>query len=147
MSSRIVLLGLLLLISTSLFAQDREYFIASPERNLPFSSGVLVGDTLYIAGHLGLDPQTGRPPSDAAEEARLVMDAIKKVVENFGMTMDDIVMIEVHCTDLDLYGTFNKVYRTYFEDEFPARAFLGSAMLLRDARFEVLGIAVKNKLP
>ena len=81
MPLRIVLLGLLLLISTSALAQDRKYFVASPERNLPFSSGVLVGDTLYIAGHLGLDAQTGKPPSDAAEEARLVMDAIKKVVE------------------------------------------------------------------
>lgn len=145
MPSRIALLALLFLISTSVLAQDREYFVASPQSNLPFSSGVLVGDTLYIAGHLGLDPQTGMPPSDAAEEARLVMDAIKKVVENFGMTMDDIVMIEVHCTDLDLYGTFNNVYRTYFNSAFPARAFLGSAMLLRDARFEVLGIAVKKK--
>ncbi|UCH47878.1 MAG: RidA family protein [Betaproteobacteria bacterium] len=147
MPSRFALLALLVLISTSLLAQEREYYVASPHRNLPFSSGVLVGDTLYIAGHLGLDPQTGKPPSDAEVEARLVMDAIKKVVEKFDMTMDDIVMIEVHCTDLDLYGTFNKVYRTYFQGAFPARAFLGSAMLLRDARFEVLGIAVKKKLP
>jgi 2-iminobutanoate/2-iminopropanoate deaminase len=145
MPSRIVLLGLLLLISTSLLAQDRRYFVTSPQRNLPFSNGVLVGDTLYIAGHLGLDPQTGKPPSDAAEEVRLVMNAVKKVVEDGGMTMDDIVMIEVHCTDLDLYDTFNKVYRTYFHDAFPARAFLGSAKLLRDARFEVLGIAVKKE--
>ena len=145
MPSRIALLGLLLLISTSLLAQDRRYIVTSPQSNLPFSNGVLVGDTLYIAGHLGLDPRTGKPPSDAAEEARLVMDAIKKVVEDGGMTMDDIVMIEVHCTDLNLYGTFNDVYRTYFKDAFPARAFLGSAKLLRDARFEVLGIAVKKK--
>ena len=145
MFSRITLLTLLCLISTSVLAQDREYFVASPELNLPFSSGVLVGDTLYIAGHLGLDPQTRKPPPDAEVEARLVMDAIKKVVEKFDMTMDDIVMIEVHCTDLDLYGTFNAVYRTYFKEGFPARAFLGSPMLLRDARFEVLGIAVKRK--
>ena len=74
-----------------------------------------------------------------------MMDAIRKVVEDAGMTMADIVMIQVHCTDLSLYGTFNKVYRTYFRDAFPARAFLGSDKLLRDARFEVLGIAVKSK--
>jgi 2-iminobutanoate/2-iminopropanoate deaminase len=105
----------------------------------------LVGDTLYIAGHLGFDLQSGKPPSDAEEEARLVMEAVKKTVEDGGMTMADIVMIQVHCTDVSLYSTFNKVYRTYFQDAFPARAFLGSGKLLRDARFEVLGIAVKRK--
>jgi 2-iminobutanoate/2-iminopropanoate deaminase len=145
MPSRIALLALLLLISTSLLAQDRMYLVAAVPNNLPFSHGVLVADTLYIAGHLGLDPQTGKPPSDAEEEARLVMDAIKETVEDAGMTMDDIVMIQVHCSDLSLYGTFNKVYRTYFKDAFPARAFLGAGKLLRDARFEVLGIAVKRK--
>ena len=87
MPSRIALFALLLLISTHLLAQDREYIVASPQRNLPFSNGVLVGDTLYIAGHLGLDPQSGKPPSDAAAEARLVMDAVKKTVEDGGMTM------------------------------------------------------------
>jgi 2-iminobutanoate/2-iminopropanoate deaminase len=142
---RIVLLALLLLMSTSLQAGDRKYIVASPQSNLPFSNGVLVGDTLYIAGHLGLEPQSGKPPADAEEEARLVLDAVKKTVEDGGMTMADIVMIQVHCPDLSLYSTFNKVYRTYFQEAFPARAFLGSGKLLRDARFEVLGIAVRRK--
>ena len=145
MPSRIALLAILLLVSTSLLAQDRKYIVASPQSDLPFSNGVLVGETLYIAGHLGLDPQTGKPPPDAAEEAKLVIDAVKKTVENAGMTMADVAMIQVHCPDLSLYATFNKVYRTYFQDGFPARAFLGSGKLLRDARFEVLGIAVKRK--
>lgn len=145
MPSRIALLLMLLLVSTSLIAQDRRYIVASPQSNLPFSNGVLVGDTLYIAGHLGLDPQTGKPPADPEEEARLVMDAVRKTVEDAGMTMADVAMIQVHCPDLALYATFNKVYRTYFQDGFPARAFIGSGKLLRDARFEVLGIAVRGK--
>lgn len=145
MPSRIALLLMLLLVSTSLLAQDRRYIVASPQSNLPFSNGVLVGDTLYIAGHLGLDPQTGKPPADPEEEARLVMDAVRKTVEDAGMTMADVAMIQVHCPDLALYATFNKVYRTYFQDGFPARAFIGSGKLLRDARFEVLGIAVRGK--
>lgn len=142
---RIALPALLLLITTSLQAEDRKYIVASPQSNLPFSNGVMVGDTLYIAGHLGLEPQSGKPPANADEEAKLVMDAVKKTVEDAGMTMADIVMIQVHCPDLSLYSTFNKVYRTYFQDTFPARAFLGSGKLLRDARFEVLGVAVRRK--
>jgi 2-iminobutanoate/2-iminopropanoate deaminase len=139
------LAALTLFLCTSIaFAADRKYIGADSPDNLPFSEGVLVGDTLYIAGHLGLDPKTQKPPADAELEAKLVMDAIKQTVEAAGMKMDDIVSIQVHCPDLSLYNTFNKVYRSYFSGKFPARAFLGSGKLLRDAHFEVLGIAVKR---
>jgi len=58
--------------------------------------------------------------------------------------MDDLVSVEVHCSDVSLYETFNKVYVTYFHGEYPARAFLGAGKLLRGARYEVLGTAVKR---
>jgi 2-iminobutanoate/2-iminopropanoate deaminase len=83
--------------------------------------------------------------TDPEAETKLVMDAIKKTVESAGMTMDDVVSIQVHCTNLALYDTFNKVYKTYFKNGYPARAFLGASSLLRNAHFEVLGIAVKKK--
>ena len=86
----------------------------------------------------------GKVPASAEVEAKLVMDAFKKTVETTGMTMDDVVSIQVHCSDLSLFDTFNKVYRTYFHGAFPARAFLGSNKLLLDGHFEVLGIAVKK---
>jgi len=112
--------------------------------DLPFSDAVLAGNTLYIAGHIGLDPKTGQPPASAEEEAKLAMDAIQQTLAAAGMTMDDLVSVQVHCSDLGLYDTFNKVYGGYFHGEYPARAFLGAAKLLRGARFEVLGTAVKQ---
>jgi len=111
---------------------------------LPFSDAVLVSNTLFIAGHIGLDPKTGMAPADAEEEARLVMDGIKKTVETAGLSMDDIVSMQIFCTDLKYYDTFNGVYKTYFHDNFPARAFVGTDKLLRNGKFEVLGIAVKR---
>jgi reactive intermediate/imine deaminase len=111
---------------------------------LPFSEGVLVGNTLYIAGHIGLDAKTGAPPASPEDEARLAMDGIKQTVESAGMTMDDVVSIQVFCTDLKLYETFNAVYKTYFHGDYPARAFVGASNLLRGGRYEVLGIAVKR---
>ena len=110
----------------------------------PCSDAVLVGKTLYLAGRIGLDPTTNKPPADAATEARNVMDQIKGVLAQEGMTMDDLVTVQVFCTDLSLYGTFNDVYRTYFTKGFPARAFLGIGSLLAGGRFEVQGIAVKQ---
>ena|ERR1700704_393061 len=111
--------------------------------NLPFSDAVWHGDTLYVCGHIGLDPKTGRPPEAVEEEARLVMDGLKRTLEAAGLTMDDLLSVQIFCSDLSQFEKFNAVYRTYFKGDFPARAFLGSGKLLFDARFEVQGIAGK----
>lgn len=109
----------------------------------PFSDAVRLGDTLYVAGHLGIDPKTGMAASDPAEEARLVMDAVKGTLGRAGFTMDELVSVTVYCTDLALYDTFNGIYGGYFHGPHPARAFIGVAKLVRGARFEVQGMAVK----
>lgn len=124
---------------------DRRHIVTAPSpTGAPFSNGVLVGGTLYIAGTLGTDPATGNAATDPKTEAVLMMDAVKKTVEAAGMTMDDIVSMQVFCTDLTLYDTFNGVYRGYFKHGFPARAFIGTNALVRGAHFEVLGVAVRH---
>jgi 2-iminobutanoate/2-iminopropanoate deaminase len=110
----------------------------------PFSEAVWAGNTLYMSGHIGLDERTGKPPESPAEEARLVMESLQRTMEAAGLTMADLVYVQVFCSDVSLFAEFNAVYRTFFGDEFPARAFLGSGDLLFDARFEVQGIAVRR---
>ena len=144
MNYRHAAIAFLLFISTLSMTEDRKHIVDDPQSTLPFSEGVLVGDTLYIAGHIGFEPKSGKVPASVEDEARNVMNAIKKTVEDAGMTMDDLVIVQVSCPDLSLYDTFNKVYRTYFRAPYPARAFLGSGKLLRAAHFEVLGIAVRR---
>lgn len=112
--------------------------------SLPFSDAVQVGNTLYLAGKIGIDPQTGKPPTDVEEEARLVLDGVKATLAAANLTMDDLVSVQVFCPDLSLYDKFNEIYRTYFTKNFPARAFIGSGPLLRGGRFEVQGIAVRR---
>jgi len=112
--------------------------------NNPYSNAVLVGDTLYLAGAIGIDPATGAPPPKIEDEVKIVMDSMKSRLEMAGMSMSDLVMVNIHCPDLSLYGAFNDVYRTYFDDHFPARAFLGSGPLLANGHFELTGIAVKQ---
>ena len=111
---------------------------------LPFSDAVLSGDTLYVAGHLGIDPHTGNAATDPATEAHLVMEAVKHTVESAGLGMRDLVSVTVYCTDLQLYDTFNTVYRSYFHGRYPSRAFIGADKLLRGAHFEVQGVAVRG---
>jgi 2-iminobutanoate/2-iminopropanoate deaminase len=127
-------------------AADRKYVNVrtGDAKALPFSDAVLVGNTLYIAGHIGLDPKTNQAPPDAEQEAHLVMDGIKRTVEAAGLSMDDVISMQIFCTDLKLYDSFNSVYKTYFHGDFPARAFIGTDKLLRNGHYEVLGIAVKR---
>jgi 2-iminobutanoate/2-iminopropanoate deaminase len=147
-SKSLTLLALaVLLTAPSSEAANRSYVehaVPPGSAPLPFSDAVRAGDTLYVAGHLGLDAQTGNAPADPQLEARLVMDAVKHTVESAGLTMDDLVSVTIYCTDLQLYDTFNAVYRTYFHGHYPARAFIGSGKLLRGGHFEVQGIAVKG---
>src|SRR5438105_4304631 len=86
--------------------QTRRY-INLPRPNatttLPFSHGVIVGDTLYIAGTIGLDPKTSKPPADAEAEARLTLDSVQAVLKEADMTMDDLVSVQVFCSDLSQY--------------------------------------------
>ena len=146
---RFILVSLLAAGGFAAMASDlsaqREYVNprhASEEGVLPFSGAVWVGDLLFVSGSLGL--VDGRPPNDAEEEARLVMESIKSTVEAAGITMDDLVSVQVFCSDVALYDVFNEVYRTYFTENFPARAFLGSGPLLFGARFEVLAVGSRN---
>lgn len=132
--------------SVSSFAQERTYINpnhASQEGVSPFSGAVLTDSTLYISGTLGLDENRQVPP-DPAVEAHNVLMGIKGQLEDAGMTMDDLTYVQIFCSDLSLYEIFNDVYRTYFTEEFPARAFIGAGSLLFGAHFEIQAIAVKR---
>ncbi len=112
--------------------------------DLPYSNAVVAGNTMYLAGAIGIDPSTGAPPEDVREEVKIVLDGMKSRLEGEGMTMDDLVSVQIFCPDLSLYDAFNEVYKTYFKDHYPARGFIGSGPLLRGGRFEVMGVAVRQ---
>lgn len=144
-----------MLLALPLMAADKgpSYIVAdhsAARSQLPFSDAVVAGHTLYVSGTLGIDPKTmddpktAKVPEDPAAEAKLVMEAIKRTVEASGFKMEELVSVQVFCTDLALYGTFNDIYSSYFHGHFPARAFIGVNKLVRGARFEVMGTAVKG---
>ncbi len=131
-------------------AAERSYLEHLPAPNgpaPPFSDAVRLGETLYVAGHIGIDPRTGNAAASPETEVRLVMDAVKHTLERAGFTMDDFVSVTVYCTDLSLYETFNGIYAGYFHGRPPARAFIGVSKLVRGARFEVQGVAVRSPRP
>jgi 2-iminobutanoate/2-iminopropanoate deaminase len=115
-----------------------------PASQLPFSKAILAGDTLYLSGSIGLDPKTGKAPDKIEDELKNLFDDYKNTLSAAGMSMDDLVFVQVFCTDLSLYDKFNAAYRLQFSKDFPARAFIGAGSLLRGGHFEMQAIAVRH---
>jgi len=111
----------------------------------PFSDAILSGNTLYLAGRIGIDPKTGKVPEKIEDEIKLLLDGEKDVLAQAGMTMDDLVYVQVACMDLSLFGRFNPIYASYFTTkDYPAREFIGAGSLLVGGHFELQAIAVKR---
>lgn len=132
--------------SQSASPTTRKVFNA-PEKvvQAPYSDGILAGNTLYLAGRIGLDPKTGKPPAEVEDEIKLMMDSLKGTLTQAGMSMDDLVYVQIACSDLSLYDKFNTIYKSYFTTkDFPPREFIGAGSLLRGGHFELQAIAVKR---
>jgi 2-iminobutanoate/2-iminopropanoate deaminase len=115
-----------------------------PASQLPFSKAILAGDTLYLSGSIGLDPKTAKAPDKIEDELKYLFDDYKNTLAAAGMTMDDLVYVQISCTDLSLYDKFNSAYRANFSKDFPARQFIGVANLLRGGHFEMQAIAIRH---
>jgi 2-iminobutanoate/2-iminopropanoate deaminase len=123
---------------------NRAINLPNRRADLPFSDATLAGDTLYIAGRIGFDPSTGVAPPEVERELDFLFSGFDAVLKQAGFTWDDLVWVQIFSTDLTLWEQFNAKYVKYFRGAFPARAYLGSAPLLLNARFEMMGIAVRE---
>jgi len=117
----------------------------SPEAIGPYSQAIRVGNTLYLAGQIALDPATNQMIADRTIEAetRRVLDNLKAVVEAAGFRMSDIVSTTVFMADLNEFARMNAVYATYFPSNPPARATVQAARLPRDVKIEIAAIAAR----
>jgi 2-iminobutanoate/2-iminopropanoate deaminase len=129
-----------------LATNEKRQYIPPPAGmgDLPFSNAVAIGNTLYLAGHIGFNPATQKLPADIEQEAGFLLESLRGTLSRAGFAVQDIVSLTIFCPDPQFYGVFNKVYRTFLRPPFPARAFIGSGPLLFGAHFEIQGIAVKD---
>jgi 2-iminobutanoate/2-iminopropanoate deaminase len=127
-------------------AQSKRRVINLPDRSpqAAFSNAILVGDTLYMSGSIGLDPKTGKAPDSIDEEIKQLLDGYKTLLTQAGFTMDDLVYVQIACTDLANYDKFNTAYKSYFTKDLPTREFIGVSSILRGGHFEMQAIAVKR---
>jgi reactive intermediate/imine deaminase len=124
-------------------APDVEY-IAGPgmeNLDLPFSSAVRVGHTLYLSGMIGNLPGTLElAPGGIQGETRQALENIKATLEHAGSSMDRVVKCTVFLADMSEWQAMNEVYVTYF-DKKPARSAFGASGIALDGRVEIECIA------
>jgi len=109
----------------------------------PFSPGLLVGKTLYVAGQVGQDLKTGQIPDDFEAEVRQTLDNIGIILKEAKYSFADVVSVNVYLTDMSLFQRMNQVYTTYFPEPRPVRTTVGVAALVGKARIEITVTASK----
>lgn len=112
---------------------------------LPFSDGIIAGNTLYIAGQQGSDSSGKLVSGGIGPETAATLSAIERVVKAAGFETKDIVSVTVYLADIHEFPEMNKVYKGVMPDPKPARATVQVAALVNNARIEISAIAVKQK--
>ncbi len=115
-----------------------------PPAKGPYSPAVIAGDLIFLSGQIPLDPKTGElSRGDIAEQAELVFENIKFLLEEAGSSLLKVLKATVYLADIGDFGKVNEVYARYFGPDFPARTCIQVAKLPLDAQIEVEVIAHK----
>ena len=140
------LLSLFLLLASFLAAQDQVRAVAPASSALSsnrfLSPGVDAGDYLYISGQ-GPRRADGTVPSAPDAQFRQALDNVKAVVEAAGLTLENVVYVQVYVTDMGSYPEMNRVFGDYFPKTPPARAVLG-VYALPYPPVQIDAVAVRN---
>ena len=110
-----------------------------------YSQAILVGNTLYLSGQIGLDPYSMELVEGIEAQIRRVFDNLKAVCEAAGGTLADIAKLNIFLTDLSNFQLVNQIMGEYFAQPYPARAALGVASLPKNALVEIDGIVIINQ--
>jgi 2-iminobutanoate/2-iminopropanoate deaminase len=129
------------------FAQaKRAVNLTAAHAPLPFSDGIRVGNTLYVAGQQGTG-SSGKLQEGISAQTQAALENIKKVVSKAGFTMSDVVAVTVYLSDIHDFAAMNKVYTTFFPNPKPTRTTVQVAGLVNGAQIEISAIAAHPSKP
>lgn len=115
----------------------------APQAIGPYSLGVRVGEMVFSAGQIGIDPQSGEVVSGGIEaETRRALLNLQAVLEAAGASLDEVVKTTVFLRDINEFGRMNGVYAEFFTGKPPARSAVQVAALPRGVAVEIEAIAL-----
>lgn len=115
----------------------------SPAAIGPYSQGIKVDNLLFISGQMPLDPNTGEIVSGTIKDQTVrAIENLKAILEEAGLTLDNVVKTTVFIKDMNEFANINEVYASYFTGTKPARSCVEVARLPRDVGVEIEAIAV-----
>ena len=126
--------------------ENREVIFTSdaPAAIGPYSQGIRVGNTLYLAGQIALDPISGKLVKGGIKaQTDRVLKNLGAVLKAGGFNYSHVVQVQAYLANLNDYRHMNDVYTTYFGGSKPARAVVEVARIPRNALVEIMMIAVK----
>jgi len=111
----------------------------------PYTPGILVGDTLFVSGHVPIDPETKSLVQENRTQATAqILTNINNLLKTEGFTLENVVKSTIFLTDLNDFNEVNACYATFFQGIPPARETVEVSRLPLDARIEISCIAVKG---
>jgi 2-iminobutanoate/2-iminopropanoate deaminase len=125
------------------FSQEHKAINPSTAKGLPFSGGMIAGNTMYVAGQEGEDENGKLVAGGIGPETKAALDNITKILKAGGYDLKDVVSVTVYLADIKDFPEMNKVYKTILPDPKPVRATIQAAALVNEARVEISVIAAK----
>lgn len=109
-----------------------------------YSQAVRVGETVYLSGQIGIDPNTQQLVEGIEAQILRVFENFKAVAEAAGGSLADVVKINIYLADLAHFAKVNEIMARYFSEPYPARAAVGVKELPRGALVEADGVLCLN---
>lgn len=110
----------------------------------PYNQAIRTGNMLFISGQVALKPGSGELAiSDIIEETHQVMQNLKSILSEAGMTFNNVVKTTIFLSDMDLFGQVNEIYGKYFDSDFPARETVAVKGLPKNVNVEISMIAAE----
>jgi 2-iminobutanoate/2-iminopropanoate deaminase len=114
----------------------------SPAAVGPYNHAVRIGDLLFCAGQIPIEPATGNLISgDIKAQTERVLENVKAILDDQKLTFANVVKSTVFLTDLANFAGMNEIYSKYFTENFPARSTIQVAALPKGANVEIEVIA------
>jgi 2-iminobutanoate/2-iminopropanoate deaminase len=117
----------------------------APKAIGPYSHAVWIGNLLYCSGQTPIDPATGQlVEGDIRQQTKQAFNNLAAVLQTAGLTVDDVIKVNVYLTSMKNFGGMNEVYQTVFNPPYPARTTVAVAELPLNAIVEIELVAQKN---